>query len=223
MLIVVKVAFTDKKVEVKDMEEKKKVDRRVRKTKKAIRHAFAELLSKKDINDITIRDIADLADINRKTFYNYYSGIYEIVDEIENEIVSAFESVLGEVDLKRDLKDSYRIFERLTAIINTDLDFYGHLLSMHGNVSLVSKTVTMLKAKTKEAFQSQIEMDDMTADIVLEYAITGIVAVYQQWFNSDHRQSIEEISGTISTLIFHGLSGILERQKNEHSVITEKH
>ena len=113
------------------MEEKKTIDRRTRKTKRAIRNALAELLSQKNINDITIRDIADLADINRKTFYNYYSGIHQVVDEIENEIVLAFESVLGDIDLKRDLNDPSRIFERLTAIINTDLDFYGHLLSMH--------------------------------------------------------------------------------------------
>jgi len=195
------------------MEEKKTIDRRTRKTKRAIRHALAKLLSQKDINDITIRDIADLADINRKTFYNYYSGIHQVVDEIENEIVLAFESVLGDVDLKRDLNDPSRIFERLTAIINTDLDFYGHLLSMHVNLSLVSKIVTMLKAKTKEALLSQIEIDDMTADIVLGYAITGMIAVYQQWFNSDRRQSIEEISKTVSILFFKGFSGILEREE----------
>jgi len=195
------------------MEEKKTIDRRTRKTKRAIRHALAKLLSQKDINDITIRDIADLADINRKTFYNYYSGIHQVVDEIENEIVLAFESVLGDVDLKRDLNDPSRIFERLTAIINTDLDFYGHLLSMHANLSLVSKIVTMLKAKTKEALLSQIEIDDMTADIVLGYAITGMIAVYQQWFNSDRRQSIEEISKTVSILFFKGFSGILEREE----------
>ncbi|NLX63486.1 MAG: TetR/AcrR family transcriptional regulator [Clostridiaceae bacterium] len=194
------------------MAEKKTIDRRTRKTKKAIRNALAELLTQKNINDITIRDIADLADINRKTFYNYYSGIHQVVDEIENEIVLAFESVLGDIDLKRDLNDPSRIFERLTAIINTDLDFYGHLLSMHANLNLVSKIVTMLKAKTKEALLSQIEIDDMTADIVLGYAITGMIAVYQQWFNSDRRQSIEEISKTVSILFFKGFSGILEHE-----------
>lgn len=203
------------------MDEMKAIDRRTRKTKKAIRHAFAELLSQKDINDITIRDIADLADINRKTFYNYYSGIYQIVDEIENEIVSTYEKVLGEVDIKRDLKNPYRIFERLTSIINTDLDFYGYLLSMRENVSLVSKIVTMLKAKTKEALHPQIEIDETTADIVLDYAISGMIAVYQQWFNSDRRQSIEEISSTISILFFQGFSGILEREEKGNSIYTK--
>ena len=64
----------------------KKTDRRVLKTKRAIRNAFATLLSEKDLNAITIKDISDVADINRKTVYNYYAGIHEILDEIENEI-----------------------------------------------------------------------------------------------------------------------------------------
>ena len=56
--------------------ETEKVDRRVVRTKRAIRNAFAALLSVKDVDDITVRELADAADISRKTFYNYYSGIY---------------------------------------------------------------------------------------------------------------------------------------------------
>ena len=55
------------------MENKPKpVDRRVLKTKRAIRNAFAKLMVEKDINDITIMELAETADINRKTFYNYF-------------------------------------------------------------------------------------------------------------------------------------------------------
>ena len=41
----------------------KKEDRRVVRTKRSIRSAFAELLSEKDYNDITVTDIAERADI----------------------------------------------------------------------------------------------------------------------------------------------------------------
>ena len=34
-----------------------------------------------------MKDIAELADINRKTFYSYYSGVHMIVEETENEII----------------------------------------------------------------------------------------------------------------------------------------
>lgn len=47
-------------------------DRRVRKTKQAIKNAFIQLLNKKDLEKITIQDITELADINRGTFYLHY-------------------------------------------------------------------------------------------------------------------------------------------------------
>ena len=48
----------------------RKSDLRVIKTKRAIHTAVAELLTEKDMDDITVTDIASRAIINRKTFYN---------------------------------------------------------------------------------------------------------------------------------------------------------
>jgi AcrR family transcriptional regulator len=187
------------------------IDPRTRKTKRAIRNAFAKLLSEKEIDEITIRDISELAEINRKTFYRYYGGIYQVVDEIENEVVSAFGSFLKDVDLKKALEEPHQIFERLTAIINTDMDFYGYLFSMRKNVSLVSKVTAMMKEKTKQAVIEQIEIEEQLADVVLEYAITGMISVYQLWFLSERRDSIETISDIISLMSIQGITGVLER------------
>lgn len=93
--------------------EEKKVDRRIAKTKKAIYRAFAQLLSEKNINDITIKDIADRADINRKTFYNYYDGIYELTGEIENKIIDSFEKVIREHNVNELLHNPNKMFDEL--------------------------------------------------------------------------------------------------------------
>ena len=53
-------------------------DRRVVKTKKAIRLAFAKLLSEKDINDITVSDIAALADINRHIQHDTFDTAHQL-------------------------------------------------------------------------------------------------------------------------------------------------
>lgn len=200
------------------------IDPRTRKTKRAIRNAFAKLLSEKEIDKITIRDISELAEINRKTFYRYYGGIYQVVDEIENEVVSTFESVLKDVDLKKALENPHLTFERLTAIINTDMDFYGYLLSMRKNVSLVSKVIAMMKEKTKQALIEQIGIEEQLADVILEYAITGMISVYQQWFLSERRDSIEKISDIISLISIQGITGVLEQysQKTNRSRTAEK-
>ena len=187
----------------------KKVDRRVVKTKKAIHNAFAKLLTEKELNDITISDIAELADINRKTFYNYYAGIYEVVDEIEDGIVQTLRDALNGADIRQALQNPYLFFHKLTSIINTDLEFYGHLLSMRGNLSLVTKIVAAMKETMRDAVMAQLPADQERVDLILDYSLSGMLSVYQNWFNSDRSLTLEEISEILSFLCFRGLSGVL--------------
>ena len=190
--------------------EKRAPDRRVIKTKRAIKNAFAKLLSQKDINDITISDSAAEADINRKTFYNYYAGVHEVIDEIENDVVSHFDAALTEIDFKNSLNRPNLIFEKLTNIINADMDFFGYLLSMNSNVSLSSKITDMLTGKVKTLIMQYVDVDEVHVDIMLEFMISGMVAVYRRWFNSDRSEPVEEISSQIKTLAFQGLNGFLD-------------
>lgn len=194
------------------MSNTEKTDLRVIKTKKAIRDAFAELLSEKDIHKITITDIADTAVINRKTFYNYYAGVYAVVDEIENEIIMAFNEALRNVDFKQLLREPYEIFRKLTLIINSDFDFYSHLMKMDNNMSLISKIIQALEFNIKKSFSEQISINKNTLDLIFDYAVAGMIAVYQKWFNSDRTQSIEEISKSLSIIIFSGVNGLLDNE-----------
>lgn len=189
--------------------ENRSPDRRVIKTKRAIKSAFAKLLSEKDINDITISDIAAVADINRKTFYNYYSGVHEVVDEIENDIISHVDEAITDIDFKNNLESPYLLFEKLTAVINTDMDFFGYLLSMNSNVSLTSKITELLSAKVKTVIRPYLETEDEQLDLMLTFMMSGMVAVYRQWFNSDRTEPIDDISNRINILTFKGLNGFL--------------
>lgn len=193
---------------VKNME-KRATDRRVIKTKRAIKNALMHLLNDRDINDITISDIAAQADINRKTFYNYYSGVHEVIDEMEDEIISHVDEALTDIDFIDNLENPYLIFEKLTSVISTDMDTFGYLLGMNTNVGLLSKMVDLLKAKVKSVILPVVELDELRLNLMLEFMITGMVAVYKRWFNSDRRASIDEISRQMNILAFKGLNGYL--------------
>lgn len=192
----------------------KKMDRRVLKTKKAIRNAFAELLMHKELHEITIKDIADTADINRKTFYAHYSGVYQLVDEIENDIVSELNDLMRGLDLNHCIKNPNDIFQKLTGIINSNLDFYGDLMQINKNSSLVSKIVQKMKESLKSSYADQIHLDACTVDVILDFSIAGMLAVFQNWFNSDRKQSLEELSRIISVVAMLGVNGLIEQPDN---------
>lgn len=186
------------------------IDRRVVKTKRAIKEAFAKLLTQKDINDITISDIAAEANINRKTFYNYYSGIYEVVGEIEDDIVRLIDKEVTGIGFQNSLQSPYLIFEKLTKVINTDTDFFGYLLGMNANVSLESKIADLLKSKFKMFVLQDVEISELRLNLMTEFIISGMVAVYRRWFNSDRSEPIETISEEMKLLAFEGINGFMD-------------
>ena len=75
-------------------------DKRVIRSKKAIREAFFAELQKKDYGKITITDIANEAGINRKTFYTYYDGVEDLLEEIETELIDKFRPLFSTLNLK---------------------------------------------------------------------------------------------------------------------------
>lgn len=180
----------------------RKSDLRVMKTKRAIHTAFAELLTEKNMDDITVTDIASRAMINRKTFYNNYRGVYELVDELENEVIRTFETAMQGIDF---IEHPYAVFVKLTEIINSDMDFYGALLRSSRNAGLAHKIRLTLQQKAQDLFASRVDMPQEHLEVMMNYAISGMVAVYQSWFNSERRQSIEEVSDIVSRMCLAGL------------------
>ena len=76
------------------------LDKRIIRSKKAIRDAFFAELQKKEYSKITITDIANTAGINRKTFYSYYDGVESLFEEIETELINKFRPLFSTLDLK---------------------------------------------------------------------------------------------------------------------------
>jgi len=71
-------------------------DRRVRKTKKALQDGLAELMLKKDLRKITVRELTDHVDIHRATFYAHYTDVYNLYEQMENAALEELSAILAE-------------------------------------------------------------------------------------------------------------------------------
>lgn len=63
-----------------------KMDRRVRRTKTLLLQGLIQLMDEKDVKDISVKELSDLADINRGTFYLHYSDVYDMLGQIEESL-----------------------------------------------------------------------------------------------------------------------------------------
>lgn len=76
-----------------------KTYRNAARTRQWIRRAFTELMAeKKDINKITVTELAQRADISKTTFYYHYEDIYAVAEEFEKELIDQLTAVLSNLE-----------------------------------------------------------------------------------------------------------------------------
>ena len=65
------------------------MDLRTKKTRRSIKNAFLQLRASKDIERITVKELADLAEISKATFYLHYHDVYDLSDDLEKEVIQS--------------------------------------------------------------------------------------------------------------------------------------
>lgn len=186
------------------------VDRRILKSKQAIRKALVKILSEKNLDDVTITEIAKEADINRKTFYNYYSTPYQVIEEIEIDIVNSFNEILLNISIE-DFKYPIKIFKALNNIIQYDFEFYSSLVKAQkiGEINLISRISESLKQRIKQNISKDLFKNQFTMELSLQYAITGMLEVYKEWLINPKSISLDKLSETLSMIMFSGLNSVM--------------
>ncbi len=188
-----------------------RIDRRWLKTKKAVKTALVELMAEKDISQITVKELAQRADINRKTFYTHYTSIYDISDEIENEMIQNLRRLIQESSFTSQEFVSYSLFKALNDIIYEDFDFYQNLLS-HANAhgSLISKIKNALQEEFLKGAQDKIKTVPEQFPYMLEFVSSGIISMYISWFDSDQKIPLEELAKTAGILVSSGIDTLVK-------------
>jgi AcrR family transcriptional regulator len=64
------------------------MDRRVYRSKQALKASLLEWMSRKPFESITITDIVKLADVNRSTFYKHYVYREDLLNEILKDVMA---------------------------------------------------------------------------------------------------------------------------------------
>lgn len=85
------------------------MDLRVKKTRNSIINAFLQLRAKKPLERITVKELADLAEINKATFYLHYKDIYDLSEQLENEL---FERAFNNIEHPNSVLSEPRVFIR---------------------------------------------------------------------------------------------------------------
>lgn len=178
----------------------KKPDRRVLKTKQAIHKAFLQLLQNKEFQSITITELADLANIDRKTFYLHYNSIGEILKDFEMELANKVVTLMK----KTDSFDIHAFFEGLNHIMLEDIGLYRRISETTSYAFLRSECKDILKDSLQESFLADSNLPAAKFNVYAEYVASGIIGIYTNWLLSDSSISLEELTDTAKDAVANG-------------------
>jgi len=178
------------------------VDRRIGKTKKSIKHALFLLMEQKDISNISVTELSDLADINRKTFYLHYQSVEDVIVEIEDELISSLKTIIEDYHFESDQSKILALFLRLNQLINEDYEFFNNLIRLDANGSLIRKIKEILKDSVLPALVETVEINRTLLQFLVEFIATGITSMYVEWFYTDKKISLEKLAEIASAFSY---------------------
>lgn len=185
------------------------MDRRVIKTKRAIKKAFFTLLAEKDLNDISVTDISRIAEINRKTFYNYYTGVFQLVDELENEILGKIESTLKDIDIIECIKYPKKLFALFDEAIGINDPFLRTMLEADKVSGFFNKFENEIICLIRDEVSAQMNTDPKATEYVIHFIVAGEISVYKSWLRSDRTFPEERLSDMLNEMALNGVRSLV--------------
>ena len=188
----------------------KKIDRRVRKTKQQLQDGFIQLRKKKDLKDITVKELCELTDLNRGTFYLHYKDIYDLSEQLESSLFISLQDVLDKpsLDHENNLTNSPEpLLRDILQLIKDNADFCTMLLSDTGEITFINK---LKKLVLDIVFKKCINIFDFNKEEHFTYSynfiLYGCIGIIDSWLLNGLKESPEEIAQLTSKMILDGIN-----------------
>ncbi len=185
-------------------------DPRARATRNTVINAYAELLSLKDRNYISVSELCEAAKITRTTFYRHYNTIADIEADIEDIVLFRFNELLNSADLCDFIHGRKQFLDSVNAEIMSEPGFYTKILLVNRNVGFLEKINNSIKDKLKSTLQSATLMLPAQIELVLSFAVAGRIAVYRKWIMDGFSPSAEAVSEILEKISSFGFDYYLE-------------
>lgn len=181
--------------------EQKKGNRRVRMTKRLIKTSIIEILESKPVQNITVTEICERADINRSTFYAYYDNPYDLMLSIKKDIIADTEELLHMFPGLPPRKRMPKLLELHLNYLNDHLaEFKAFSSDVGEDFSLPSETMNIILTPYFEYLEANRE-DVSISRTARTFCIFGTIGIVKRWVETDRHETVAELSGKIIKII----------------------
>ncbi len=178
------------------------MDLRIERTNRSIINAFIELRSKKPLEKITIKELSELAYINKATFYSHYCDIYDLSEKLETETL---DHIIATIPHPEELVTQPKEATQILAVaFLSQQNLIKTLFSDSRSAVFVNRLESRLKKKIFEIYPDK--KDNLEFNIALTYLIQGCFHVFLSNFETVEQQKLVDMVGTLNEQMLTALS-----------------
>jgi AcrR family transcriptional regulator len=152
-------------------------------TKQNLMEAFWQLYCKEGIEKVSVKEITAKAGYNRSTFYEYFTDVYDVLEQIENSLLPSPQDL---PPLKLDNSSATPLpIDTVINIYEKNRKYFVVLLGENGDPSFQSKLKRSVKEMLKNKLVTEGIGDNFELDFTLEYILSAMIGVLSYWFSLD--------------------------------------
>lgn len=163
----------------------KKENQRIALTKRLLKESLLQLMEEKSIQKISVSELCEASEINRSTFYNHYGSPYDVLKEMECDVIEDLQMLWGKDGAGKNWPLNKRIetlctylreHSIVTKMLFRDSDPNSEFPVLLFNASHVRSIY--------EKIFSEIQ-DENTRKLMITFLINGAYQVIRQWLLED--------------------------------------
>lgn len=173
--------------------------RRSRMTRRLMKDALMELMEDRPLASVSITELCNRADVNRSTFYSYYSDLLQLLKEIEDDIIAQLpqaKPIDDCADLDRQLIEDFTQF--FGYVRKHARDFFILLQSgdIHFRERLIDTIMSRFRRKPAKA------MDPLMSRWSYIYCLNGTFGMMRDWIRQDFPMGDREFAELVLLMGF---------------------
>lgn len=179
-------------------------------TRRKLINSFWNLYKEKDITKIRIKNICDNANYDRTTFYRYFNNIEDVLNELEDEIISSIKNGISKkINDKKNNHIRFNNFKEFN-------DIYGEYIAIfnkNNNINFYNKLKKIIKKDVYKYFDFNIDNAD-TKEFIFEFVFSSLINSYVYWYNHKDIMSLKSFLEFANSVISNGISIVLKNKEN---------
>ncbi|MDO4296479.1 MAG: TetR/AcrR family transcriptional regulator [bacterium] len=184
----------------------KTLDRRVRKTRALYRSCLAKLLKEKKIQEISVREISELADLNRGTFYLHYRDVFDLLDQIETELLDDLNETLLKYSPEELKEKPSLVFQEVYTLVLENQDILEILMGDNGDLKFITRLKEIVKKKCLDDWMTLFSCKSAQySEAYYYYMISGCIGLAEYWMQTGMKESPAELAELSEKILLDGI------------------